>query len=79
MTHAAKSGHPGGSLSAIDLIVGLYGSNFRFRTDEPNWPDRDRFILSKGHASPAMYSLLHQLGVISEDDIMSFREIGSVC
>ena len=79
MTHAAKSGHPGGSLSAIDLIVGLYGSNFRFRTDEPSWPDRDRFILSKGHASPAMYSLLHQLGVISEDDIMSFREIGSVC
>jgi len=79
MTHAARSGHPGGSLSAIDLIVGLYGSNFRFKTDDPSWADRDRFILSKGHASPAMYSILHQIGVIGKEDIMSFREIGSVC
>ncbi len=79
MTHSAQSGHPGGSLSAIDLMVGLYGSDFRFKTGDPNWEDRDRFILSKGHASPAMYALLHQIGILDDGDLMSFREIGSVC
>ena len=63
MVHKAGAGHPGGSLSAIDLIVGLYGTEFRFRTDDPNWEDRDRFIMSKGHASPAVYSMLHNLGI----------------
>ena len=79
MTHAAKSGHPGGSLSAIDCMVALYGSTLRFDTSNPDWDDRDRFIMSKGHASPAMYALLHQMGVLSEDDIMGFRTMGSVC
>ena len=79
MTHAAKSGHPGGSLSAIDFLVGLYGTKFRFDTNNPDWEDRDRFIMSKGHASPAIYALLHQMGVIEESDIMSFRSLGSVC
>ena len=65
MVHKAGAGHPGGSLSAIDLIVGLYGTEFRFRTDDPNWEDRDRFIMSKGHASPAVYSMLHNLGTVS--------------
>ncbi len=63
MTNAAGSGHPGGSLSAIDLMVALYGTNLSFRVDEPEWEDRDRFILSKGHASPAMYAVLHQMGI----------------
>ena len=79
MTHAAKSGHPGGSLSAIDFLVGLYGTKLRFDTNNPDWEDRDRFIMSKGHASPAIYALLHQMGVIEESDIMSFRSLGSVC
>ena len=79
MTHAARSGHPGGSLSAIDLMVCLYGTTLRFNAEDPNWDDRDRFVLSKGHASPAMYSLLHQIGVLSEEDILSFRRLGSVC
>ena len=79
MTHAAKSGHPGGSLSAIDCMVALYGSTLRFDTSNPDWDDRDRFIMSKGHASPAMYALLHQMGVLSEDDIMGCRTMGSVC
>jgi transketolase len=79
MTHAARSGHPGGSLSAIDLMVCLYGTTLRFDAKDPNWDDRDRFVLSKGHASPAMYSLLHQIGVLSEEDILSFRKMGSVC
>ena len=79
MTHAANSGHPGGSLSSIDLLCGLYGTQMRFDPDNPDWPDRDRFIMSKGHASPAVYSILHEIGYISEDDMMSFREFGSVC
>ena len=79
MIHKAGAGHPGGSLSAIDLIVGLYGTGFRFKTEEPNWKDRDRFIMSKGHASPAVYSILHNLGVLSKNDIDGFRTLGSVC
>ena len=79
MTHSAKSGHPGGSLSAIDSMVALYGTCLRFDTSNPDWEDRDRFIMSKGHASPAMYAILHQMGVLDEDDIMGFRTLGSVC
>jgi len=79
MTHAAKSGHPGGSLSAIDSMVALYGTSMRFDTSNPDWDDRDRFVMSKGHASPAMYALLHQMGVLEESDIMSFRTMGSAC
>ncbi len=79
MTHAAGAGHPGGSLSAIDCMVALYGSILRFDTNNPDWTDRDRFVMSKGHASPAMYALLHQLGVLEESDLLSFRTLGSVC
>ena len=79
MTHAAGAGHPGGSLSAIDCMVALYGSILRFDTKNPDWADRDRFVMSKGHASPAMYSLLHQVGVLEESDLLSFRTLGSVC
>ena len=79
MIHKSKSGHPGGSLSAIDLIVGLYGTKLRIDLEKPDWPDRDRFIMSKGHASPAIYSILYELGFIEEKDFMSFRQLGSVC
>ena len=79
MVHKAGAGHPGGSLSAIDFIVGLYGTEFRFDAKNPNWEDRDRFIMSKGHASPAVYSMLHQLGIITKSDIDSFRTLGSTC
>ena len=79
MVHKAGAGHPGGSLSAIDLIVGLYGTEFRFRKDDPNWEDRDRFIMSKGHASPAVYSMLHNLGILTKEDIDGFRTLGSTC
>jgi len=79
MIYSAKSGHPGGSLSSIDIIVALYQTALNFRIDDMNWVDRDRFIMSKGHASPAVYSILHQLGVISKEDILSFRRLGSVC
>ena len=79
MTHAAGAGHPGGSLSAIDCMVALYGTTLRFDTNNPDWEDRDRFVMSKGHASPAMYALLHQMGVLEESDLLSFRKLGSVC
>ena len=79
MTHAANSGHPGGSLSAIDLLSGLYGTKMRIDPHDSNWTDRDRFIMSKGHASPAVYSILNEVGYLSEDDLYSFREFGSVC
>ena len=79
MTHAANSGHPGGSLSAIDILAALYGTQMRIDPEDANWSDRDRFIMSKGHASPAVYSILNEIGYISEDDMMSFRELGSVC
>jgi transketolase len=79
MTHEAGAGHPGGSLSAIDLIVALYGTKLRIDCDNADWLDRDRFIMSKGHASPAVYSILHEVGYLSESDLMSFRKLGSVC
>ncbi|MDP6986160.1 MAG: transketolase [Candidatus Thalassarchaeaceae archaeon] len=79
MTHAAGAGHPGGSLSAIDAMVALYGRVLRFDPNNTEWEDRDRFVMSKGHASPAMYSLLHQFGILDESEIMSFRRMGSPC
>ena len=79
MIHSAGAGHPGGSLSAIDIIVALYGNRLRIETSNPDWEDRDRFIMSKGHASPAIYSILYEMGFISEIDMMSFRSMGSVC
>ena len=79
MIHSAGAGHPGGSLSAIDILVALYANKLRFDLENPDWDDRDRFVMSKGHASPAVYSILHEVGFISEEDMMSFRKMGSVC
>ncbi|DAC34847.1 MAG TPA: transketolase [Candidatus Thalassarchaeaceae archaeon] len=79
MVHRAGAGHPGGSLSAIDLIVGLYGTQMRIDVANPNWADRDRFVMSKGHASPAVYSVLHEIGFLSQSDLDGFRTLGSVC
>ena len=79
MVYRAQAGHPGGSLSEIDLLVGLYGNELRVRADDPDWEDRDRFILSKGHASPGMYALLAERGFISHEDLKSYRVLGGVC
>mgnify|MGYP003314588889 CR=1 FL=1 len=79
MVYRAQAGHPGGSLSEIDLLAGLYGTTMRVRSDDPDWEDRDRFILSKGHASPGMYALLAERGFISHDDLTSYRVLGGVC
>ena len=79
MVHRAQAGHPGGSLSEIDLMAALYSTSLRVRPDDPNWNDRDRFILSKGHASPGMYALLAERGFISHDDLNSYRVLGGIC
>ncbi|HJM66955.1 MAG TPA: transketolase [Candidatus Thalassarchaeaceae archaeon] len=79
MVKRANAGHPGGSLSVIDLLVGLYGRTLRVSTKEPKHPDRDRVILSKGHASPAMYSALHAFGFLQETDLHTYRVYNGVC
>jgi len=79
MVKRANAGHPGGSLSVIDILVGLYGRTLRVSTNKPKHPDRDRVILSKGHASPAMYSVLHAFGFISETDLHTYRVYNGVC
>ena len=74
----AGSGHPGGSLSAIDALACVYfGGNLRYRPDEPHWPDRDRFVLSKGHCSPAMYVTLARAGFFPHDWLKTFRKFES--
>ena len=79
MVYRAQAGHPGGSLSEIDLLAALYATRMRVRPDEPKWSDRDRFILSKGHASPGMYAVLAEMGFISHEDLKSYRVLGGVC
>lgn len=75
----AGSGHPGGSLSEIDMLVCLYfGGVLRYRAGEPHWPDRDRFVLSKGHCTPGYYSTLARAGFFPEELLMTFRKLGSV-
>jgi transketolase len=78
MTHAAGSGHPGGSLSATDIITVLYFHTMNHRPKEPKWPDRDRFVLSKGHAAPALYAVLAQAGYFDEGELMNLRKLGSM-
>ena len=79
MTHRAQAGHPGGSLSEIDILSALYGNRLRFRANEPKWDDRDRFILSKGHASPGMYAILAEMHFITNQDLESYRVLGGKC
>lgn len=77
MITEAKSGHPGGSLSAIDIILQLYRNEMRHDAQNPKWTDRDRFVLSKGHAVPALYAVLAHCGYIQERNLMSLRKLGS--
>ncbi len=77
MVAGAQSGHPGGSLSAVELGVSLYWNHLRCDPARPDWPDRDRFLLSKGHATPFYYSLLAERGYFSTDLLAGFRTLGS--
>ncbi len=77
ITHAG-SGHPGGSNSVIDLLVTLYfGKKIRVDPKRPDWPDRDRVILSKGHAVPALYAVMSRAGFIPESQLITLRKLGS--
>ncbi len=78
MTTEAGSGHPSSSLSALDTLVALYfGGQMRYRPDEPDWPERDRFIMSKGHAAPGLYAILAEAGYFDEEQLYTLRELGS--
>jgi transketolase len=73
----AGSGHPGGSLSCIDVLTCLYFHHMRHRPDESKWTERDRFVMSKGQASPAVYSVLAMAGYIPHDELKTFRKADS--
>lgn len=77
MIHAAKSGHPGGSLSGTDLITALYFYKLRHNPKDPQWKDRDRFILSKGHVCPLLYAQLAESGYFPVEELMTLRKTGS--
>ncbi|MBQ1187964.1 MAG: transketolase [Peptococcaceae bacterium] len=77
MVGAAKSGHPGGSLSAAEILTYLYFEEMNVNPAEPKWEDRDRFVLSKGHAAPVLYAALARKGFFPAEDLMSLRKIGS--
>jgi transketolase len=78
MIGAAKSGHPGGSLSAVELVVELYFDHMRIDPKNPTWPDRDRFILSKGHAAPVLYAAMAEAGYTPIDQLNTLRQFGSI-
>ncbi len=78
MIHTAKSGHPGGSLSAADIIAVLYFHFLNIDPKNPKWEDRDRFIMSKGHACPIWYSALAQKGYFPKEELSTLRKIDSI-
>jgi len=77
MTGTAGSGHPGGSLSAAEILTALYFRVLRHRPTDPRWPDRDRFILSKGHAAPALYAALAECGYFPVEELATLRKLDS--
>ena len=74
---SAKSGHPGGSLSIADIMTVLYFEKMNIDPTNPNFEDRDRFVLSKGHAAPALYATLAERGYYSKDELLTLRKFGS--
>lgn len=78
MVYRAGSGHIGGSLSAADMVTALYFSVMNVDPANPEWPDRDRFILSKGHACPIVYAALARRGFFAEKDLWTLRTLGSI-
>ena len=76
-THAAKCGHPGGSLSAADMFTYLYFKELNVDPANPKWEDRDRFVLSKGHCAPGLYAALAHRGFFPVEDLITLRKVGS--
>ncbi|MFW9970655.1 MAG: transketolase [Candidatus Odinarchaeota archaeon] len=77
MIYNAQSGHPGGSLSCVNIIYLLYNNIMRINLQNPTWEERDIFILSKGHAAPALYAVLSKLGFIQREELFTLRKFGS--
>ena len=77
MVTEAKSGHPGGSLSSVEIGVALYFTQMDITEENISSLNRDRFVLSKGHASPLLYSLLAEKGFLNEEELLTFRKIGT--
>ncbi len=78
MTGAAKSGHPGGALSCVEILVTLFYDVMKHDPANPHWEERDRFILSKGHACPALYAVLAECGYSPVDQLATLRKLGSI-
>lgn len=78
MTHRARSGHPGGSMSSVEILTALYFAIMRIDPARPDWEHRDRFVLSKGHASPVLYAALALRGYFPEEELSGFRRIDSM-
>ncbi|MDD4897824.1 MAG: transketolase [Methanocellales archaeon] len=78
MIYEASSGHPGGSLSCVDILTTLYFHTMYHNPLDPEWADRDRFILSKGHAAPTLYAILAEAGYFPIENLSSLRRIGSM-
>jgi transketolase len=77
MIGKAGSGHPGGSLSAVEILTTLYFKVLRHKPEDPDWPDRDRFILSKGHAAPVLYATLAECGYFPVEELATLRQMDS--
>ncbi|MDR1205783.1 MAG: transketolase [Peptococcaceae bacterium] len=77
MLGEAKSGHPGGSLSAVEILVNLYFDAMNIDPKNPQWADRDRFVLAKGHAAPVLYAALAARGYFPKDELKTLRKLGS--
>ncbi|MDN5316823.1 MAG: transketolase, partial [Thermoanaerobacterium sp.] len=78
MIAEASHGHPGGSLSCADILTVLYFDKMNIKPDDPKWDDRDRLVLSKGHAAPALYATLSKRGYFSEKALLSLDKFGSI-
>jgi transketolase len=78
MITAAKSGHPGGSLSAVEILVTLFFDVLRHDPANPKWPERDRFLLSKGHACPVLYAVMAECGYTPIEELNNLRKMGSI-
>jgi transketolase len=77
MITEANSGHPGGSLSAVEILTALYFQVLRHKPNDPSWSNRDRFVLSKAHACPVLYATLSEAGYFPSEELMTFRKINS--
>mgnify|MGYP000008499316 CR=1 FL=1 len=78
MLKESKSGHPGGSLSACEILTALYFKEMNVDSSNPDWPERDRFVLSKGHAAPVLYAALAEKGYFPKEELMKLRKIDSM-